>query len=461
MSSMKRMVEWEDPQTFLDVFEATATSCKWPEEEWGAKLLPLLVGEAQRAGLSLPATARMQYPDLRHAILDRVGSSPEDHRRKFRAIKLGPEDQPFVLAYRMRDAATRWLEPNGLDSKMLESIILEQFIDALPAKTSAWVQYHSSPDVKTAVKMAEEHLAVQREATAKTAERPTPAPRPAMGGVEGTSREQRPRTAEPPGANEQGTGAAERGLPSQMAPQTPGPVCWGCGQPGHVRRECSMMEVGQVMRVVGPPAPDLGETYCVPVRVQGGTYQAVLSGSSGTAEREPVGASREAPPAPRWQPTEDFPLEQSRDETLRVAWDQVDYIDGQLVRPGKARVFPHFTIIRDRLYRVGRDTQTGEEHTQLLVPKRRLEMVFQAAHFNPMSGHMRYDKTLNRVMVHFYWPGLRADVRRWCQLVNPAGKPSGHPKGAFAPNTANGCPVRENWDGPHRTISPKHTGISL
>nr|XP_061815125.1 zinc finger protein with KRAB and SCAN domains 3-like [Nerophis lumbriciformis] len=177
MSSMKRMVEGEDPQAFLDVFEATATSCKWPEEEWGAKLLPLLVGEAQRAALSLPATARMQYADLRHAILDRVGSSPEDHRRKFRAMKLGSEDRPFVLAYRMRDAATRWLQPNGLDPKMLESIILEQFIDALPARTSAWVRYHSSPDVKTAVKLAEEHLAVQREATPKTAERPTPAPR--------------------------------------------------------------------------------------------------------------------------------------------------------------------------------------------------------------------------------------------------------------------------------------------
>nr|XP_061840441.1 zinc finger protein 444-like [Nerophis lumbriciformis] len=193
MSSMKRMVEGEDPQA-----------------------------------LSLPATARMQYADLRHAILDRVGSSPEDHRRKFRAMKLGSEDRPFVLAYRMRDAATRWLQPNGLDPKMLESIILEQFIDALPARTSAWVRYHSSPDVKTAVKLAEEHLAVQREATPKTAERPTPAPRrrlaPLWGGMEETSREQRPRTAEPPGANEQGTGAAERGLPSQMAPQTPGPA---------------------------------------------------------------------------------------------------------------------------------------------------------------------------------------------------------------------------------------------
>nr|XP_061781366.1 uncharacterized protein LOC133572567 [Nerophis lumbriciformis] len=300
MSSMKRMVEGEDPQAFLDVFEATATSCKWPEEEWGAKLLPLLVGEAQRAALSLPATARMQYADLRHAILDRVGSSPEDHRRKFRAMKLGSEDRPFVLAYRMRDAATRWLQPNGLDPKMLESIILEQFIDALPARTSAWVRYHSSPDVKTAVKLAEEHLAVQRKATPKTAERPTPAPRrrlaPLWEGMEETSREQRPRTAEPPGANEQGTGAAERGLPSQMAPQTPGPVCWRCGRPGHVRRECSMMEVGQVMRVVGPPAPapDLGETYCVPIRADasGRGLGAVLSQRVGDVDHPVLYISR-------------------------------------------------------------------------------------------------------------------------------------------------------------------------
>ncbi|XP_061748629.1 uncharacterized protein LOC133546818 isoform X3 [Nerophis ophidion] len=72
--------------------------------------------------------------------------------------------------------------------------------------------------------------------------------------------------------------AAARGLPSQRAPQLPGLVCWGCRQPGHVRRDCSMMEVGQAMRVVEPPAPapDPGETYYVPVRVQGGTYRAIV-----------------------------------------------------------------------------------------------------------------------------------------------------------------------------------------
>ncbi|XP_061767902.1 uncharacterized protein LOC133559923 [Nerophis ophidion] len=176
-------------------------------------------------------------------------------------------------------------------------------------------------------------------------------------------------------------------------------------------------------------------TQCVGVRSQTvgkGSICAVLSGEAGpsdTAEREPADASREASPPPYWRPTEDFPLEQSRDETFRAAWDQVDYIDGRPMRPGTARLFPHFSIMRDRLYRVTRDTQTGEEITQLLVPKRRQEMVFQAAHINLMAGYLGYDKTLNRVTVRFYWPGIRADVRRRCaacpdcQLVKPAATP--------------------------------------
>ena len=56
-------------------------------------------------------------------------------------------------------------------------------------------------------------------------------------------------------------------------------------------------------------------------------------------------------------------------------------------------------------------------------------MIFQAAHYNPMAGHLGYDKTLNRIMARFYWPGIRAEVRRWCascpecQLVNPPAIP--------------------------------------
>ncbi|XP_059210478.1 uncharacterized protein LOC131989303 [Centropristis striata] len=294
------------------------------------------------------------------------------------------------------------------------------------------------------------------------------------------------------------------------------------------------MEVGQVVRVVGPPAPSpgLGGTYSVPVRIQGGTHQAmvdsgctqsivhqnlirpgalreagwvdircvhgdihrypvvpveirfkgkkhsvkaavssrlthplilgtdwpgfdrlvgqcvgvrsrptgtwdmcaVLSGDarlSDTAdgEGEPAVPPPEAPQVPVFASMEDFPLEQSRDDTLRFAFDQVIKIDGHMVRPDAALTYPHFSLRRDRLYRVSRDTQTNDILTQLLVPKSRREMVFQAAHFNPMAGHMGYEKTLNRVMARFYWPGIRADVRRWCascpecQLVNQPAVP--------------------------------------
>ena len=59
------------------------------------------------------------------------------------------------------------------------------------------------------------------------------------------------------------------------------------------------------------------------------------AGSSDTAERGPgsVGLPAEALQAPDFPPMEDFPLEQSRDDTLRFAFDQVKSVDGHLVRP--------------------------------------------------------------------------------------------------------------------------------
>uniref|UniRef100_A0A9J8C322 Gypsy retrotransposon integrase-like protein 1 n=1 Tax=Cyprinus carpio carpio TaxID=630221 RepID=A0A9J8C322_CYPCA len=126
---------------------------------------------------------------------------------------------------------------------------------------------------------------------------------------------------------------------------------------------------------------------------------------------------------------DDFPLEQSHDETLKHAFEQVRSIDGQILQPDRTLSYPYFAIIKDRLYRVTQDTQTKEDTTQLLVPRSRREMLFQAAHCNPMAGHLGVTATLNRLMTRFFWPGIHENVRRWCascrecQLVNPPAAP--------------------------------------
>ena len=74
-------------------------------------------------------------------------------------------------------------------------------------------------------------------------------------------------------------------------------------------------------------------------------------------------------PAPRFPPAEVFPLQQSRDASLSSAYDQVIAIDGSKVRPDAALTYPHFMVVRDRLYLVSRDTQSEEVVTQLLVPR--------------------------------------------------------------------------------------------
>ncbi len=66
---------------------------------------------------------------------------------------------------------------------------------------------------------------------------------------------------------------------------------------------------------------------------------------------------------------DDFPCEQSRDETQKNAFEQVCSIDGQSLQPARTTSYPYFAILKNRLYRVIRDTPKKQATTQLLIPK--------------------------------------------------------------------------------------------
>ena len=169
---------------------------------------------------------------------------------------------------------------------MLEKIMLEQFIEGLPTGTE-WVRCHQLPDLAAAVTLAEDHLMVHSKSQSLegqpvapnaptpavcrralllpaapgphlTFSRPSPAPRSNPPMLPSHRRFQPLRALL---STHRGSSSARAGVLEVQ-----------------VARECPLIEVGQVVRVIDPPTPSPGpgRTYSVLVRIQGGIHQATV-----------------------------------------------------------------------------------------------------------------------------------------------------------------------------------------
>ena len=64
---------------------------------------------------------------------------------------------------------------------------------------------------------------------------------------------------------------------------------------------------------------------------------------------------------------------------------------------------------------------------QIVVPKIYRSEILRLAHETPMSGHLGVNKTYHKILNHFYWPGLKADVSNYCRSCHTCqvvGKPN-------------------------------------
>ena len=52
---------------------------------------------------------------------------------------------------------------------------------------------------------------------------------------------------------------------------------------------------------------------------------------------------------------------------------------------------------------------------QLIVPRAFRNRVLSLGHDCVMAGHLGIRKTLDRILLNFYWPGMFGDVRRFCK----------------------------------------------
>ena len=76
------------------------------------------------------------------------------------------------------------------------------------------------------------------------------------------------------------------------------------------------------------------------------------------------------------------------------------------------------------------DVSADEEWSsryQIIVPKPYRSEILSLAHDTPLSGHLGINKTFQKILTHFYWPGIRKDVVEFCKTCHTCqivGKPN-------------------------------------
>ncbi|XP_007648308.1 neurotrophin receptor-interacting factor 1 isoform X1 [Cricetulus griseus] len=84
--------------------------------------------------------------------------------QKFRHFQYEESDDPQQAVSQLRELCHRWLQPN-IHSKnwILELLVLEQFLSALPEKLRVWVESHHPEDCQAAVALVENVTSVSKE----------------------------------------------------------------------------------------------------------------------------------------------------------------------------------------------------------------------------------------------------------------------------------------------------------
>ncbi|XP_026146496.1 uncharacterized protein LOC113120717 [Carassius auratus] len=118
-----------------------------------------------------------------------------------------------------------------------------------------------------------------------------------------------------------------------------------------------------------------------------------------------------------------FAKEQHEDDRLKNCWSQVRVAEGEDLQPAPHPI-PHFVIRNGLLYCAAQ--RRGEEKLLLVVPRSKIGTVMELAHAHPMAGHLGAQNTVQRIRDRFHWPGLDADVKRFCQACPICQRTSPH-----------------------------------
>ncbi|XP_053096509.1 zinc finger protein 483-like [Pangasianodon hypophthalmus] len=88
-----------------------------------------------------------------------ISQLSEQHRQRFRSLSLSEVGDPFTFVQQLQFHCQKWLLAEDWDhSRIVEQLVIEQFISKLPEETAHWVCHHQPETPNEAIQLAENHL---------------------------------------------------------------------------------------------------------------------------------------------------------------------------------------------------------------------------------------------------------------------------------------------------------------
>ena len=78
------------------------------------------------------------------------------------------------------------------------------------------------------------------------------------------------------------------------------------------------------------------------------------------------------------------------------------------------QMWDQLVVIHGILFRIFYDSARQNSHQQFVVPQALKSDILEELHAGIAGGHLGQEKTLSKLKMRFYWPGLFNDVKIWC-----------------------------------------------
>ena len=115
---------------------------------------------------------------------------------------------------------------------------------------------------------------------------------------------------------------------------------------------------------------------------------------------------------------DNFKEEQISDETLKTYFDHAKAGRTISLKGGNRA---EYTMKKDLLYRTFHSRKQRSVQ-QLIVPKNLRQKVMKLAHESILASHLGIQKTCDKVMSNFFWPGIQGDITRFCRSCDQCQK---------------------------------------